>query len=212
MGLPRDRILYKRINIPSLHTLDLSHSTPAVFTRPDLRSTWTHWGGQGGWCPLRSTWHVQTPSLFPQLYHSYTHPIWFLLIHTKSHTSCSLSIQEMTAKVYSRNYIQWMGREKTHCFESMAWFPLHFHQTEFSKLFYYFTSFWNKVTSLNKLCLISAGYAAWSIQLSLLSTSPGLFSFAWNCVWTAPASSPSGRPLYITGPHCCPVSAAPEEA
>lgn len=205
-----------------LCTLPISHltgkhthllrSTPGVFTRPGLRSAWTEWGGRGGWCHLCSMWHVQAPSFFPQLYHSYTHPIWSLLICIKSQTSCSLSIQEMTAKVYSRNYIQWMGREKTHCFESTAWFPLRFHQTEFSKLFYYFTSFRNKVTSLNKLNLISAGYAAWSIQLPLLSTSPGLFSFAWSCIWTAPVSSSSGRPVYITEDHCIPVSAAREKA
>lgn len=109
-----------------------------------------------------------------------------------------------------------MDRERkknpTHCFESMAWFPLHFHQKQFSKLFYYFASFRNKVTSLNKLCLISAGYAAWSIQLSLLSTSPGLFSFAWNYIWTAHVSPSSGRPAHIREDHGFPVPAAPETA
>lgn len=117
------------------------------------------------------TQHVVCPSPFPfpQPCHSYTRPVWSLLIHIKPQASCSLSIQEMTAKVYSRNYIQWMGRERTHCFESMAWFPLHSHQTDFSKLF----CFWNKVNPWS-----SRVWFQWAVQPDQWTVSPPHLSWA----------------------------------
>lgn len=124
MDLPRETILYKWLNILALYTPDLS---PCRQTHTSLKQHF--WGIHQAWSEECMDWQRRTRRLVSSLQHvacscpfslppampqPHTHPIWSLLIHRKSQASCSLSIQEMTAKVYSRNYIQWVRREKTH--------------------------------------------------------------------------------------------------
>lgn len=85
--------------------------------------------------PLQLT-TASSPFSLPQPHHCCAHPAWSLLINRKHQTSCSQSIQEVTAKSYSRNYInyiRWMRREKG--IPLKAWPDFLSISIKFSKLF-----------------------------------------------------------------------------
>lgn len=76
----------------------------------------------------------------------------------------------------------------------MAWFPLHFHQVFQTLLALHSLSKQGHLPVLLQQVMQPDKY--------ICPSSPCLFSFAWNSIWTAPVSSSAGRPAYITEHYC----------